>query len=229
MKRKNVRVVAGCLAGLGLVCLAPEPWAAADPGAQDRSSTAIAQANPQISEELLDSLPTSILDNAGIWVDPSIPPGTAFLVAGNDGTLSVADGQTSEQRKVAKRSLDEGVTAAAACRTRVAVPVGVTNLVVKSSCTAVIGANDSAKVTYTVSNGDTSGTATYQPEGYKKTKVCVIKPPLLPVCHYEWKEYWAVGQPAPGHSTVPWGQVAAMPRVKFSNAGIIGWNGYFVP
>jgi hypothetical protein len=227
---KNKRVVAGCcLTGLALLCLAPGPQAAADPGAQDRSSTAIAKANPQISEDLLNSLPTSILGNSGIWVDPSIPPGTAFLQAGKDGTLRVADGQTAEQQKVAKRSLDEGPVAAAACRTSVVVPVGVTNLVVKSSCTAVIGANDSAKVTYTVSNGDTSGTATFQPEGYKKTQVCVTKPPLLPVCHYEWKAYWAVGQPAPGHATVTWGQVAAMPRVRFSNAGIIGWNGYFVP
>lgn len=229
MKLTKVKVASGVVAALALLCLTPGPAASAAPGTPDRSSTPIARANPQISEELLNSLPASILDSSTIWIDPSIPPGTAFLMAGKDGTLRVAEGQSAEQSRVAKESLgEEGAFAAAACRTSVAVPVGVSNLVVKSSCAAVIGANDSATVTYTVTKGDTSGTVSWQPEGNKKVKICKArKPPLLPVCHYEWQPYWGVGQPGAGHATVTWGQVAAFPRVKFSNGGIVGWNGYF--
>ena len=134
------------------LCLIASPTAIADPGT-DRSNTPIARANPQISEELLNTLPASILNDSDIQIDPSIEPGTPFVIAGKDGELTVAPGQSSEQEKAAARSIDEdgNLNAAAACRTSVVVPVGVTNLVVKSSCAAVIGANDSAKVTYTVS------------------------------------------------------------------------------
>jgi hypothetical protein len=158
---------------LAALCLISSPTANASPGTStDRSNTPIARANPQIPRGLLDSLPASILNESGIHVDPTIEPGTSFVIAGTDGKFTVAPGQSIKQMKAAARSIDDGnLTAeAASCRTSVVVPVGVTNMVVKSSCTAVIGANDSAKVTYTVSDGNTSGTTTWRNSGTSVAK-----------------------------------------------------------
>lgn len=225
-------VVMGCVAALAVLSLAAVPTAVADPGTQDRSSTPIARANPQVSKALLNSLPASILGSSTIWIDPTIPPGTPFLMASEDGTLSVAEGQPAKQASAAEEILAEGPTAAAdSCSTSVVVPIGVSNHIVKSACWAVIGANDNAKVTYTVRKGNTQGTVAWQAEAYKKTKKCPeVKPPLLPdpsKCYNVWNKFWWPGQTNNGSSTVTWGQVAAFPRVKFTNASIVGWAGSF--
>lgn len=87
-------------------------------GDQDRAETPIALANPQISEELLNSLPESILDDGDIWVDPDILPNTPFLLANADGELSVAPGQTSGQMEAAEEVLSaDSSPSAARCRT----------------------------------------------------------------------------------------------------------------
>lgn len=72
-----------------------------------RHSSAIAQSNPQLSDELLNSLPESVLDNGSIWVDPSLPPGTAFVLADEDGRMSVAPGQSAEQARAAEDTTAE--------------------------------------------------------------------------------------------------------------------------
>lgn len=214
-----------------LLFMQPPP-AIADTGSySDRSETPIARANPQLSRKLLDSLPASILANSKIRVDPNIPPGTPFLIIDPKGRLSVAAGQTQAQVSEATSILTAKSQALAACRTSAVVPIRVT-VTVKSQCAAIIGTTDSVKVNYQVSNSpSTSGVVSWRPEGYKKVKVCVDRrPPLLPLCHYEWRSYWGTGQPSPGTAWVTWGQVAAMPRVKFANGSYtLGWAGTFMP
>lgn len=198
----------------------------------DRSETPLAVANPQISDELLQTLPESVLGNSEIWIDPEIPPGTPFLIAGPDGSLSVADGQTPVQRSLAQSALDaaEGSMAAlASCSTGLVIPGYVTDLVRSSACAAIIGSSPSTRVAYTVTkHKDSKGTVSWVPWSFSKKWENVARPPLQPRYAWVYTGQWnSLGGANNMTVVVPWGAVAAIPKVKFTNGNFIGWMGSF--
>lgn len=204
-----------------------ESVAVAGPESDDRSRRPVALANPQISDELLAALPESVLNESTLWVDPNIPPGTPFLVVGPDGKLSVAPGQSAAQVARAESILQAG--GLPACRTRATVPIR-TTVVVNSGCAAVIGTSPSTTVTYSVETTPPSnGHVSWVPWSFKREKKNIARPPLKPNYQWVYTGQWNSTGGVPGMRVrVQWGEVAAVPKVKFTNGSpIYGWIGTF--
>lgn len=208
-----------------LTAIAPQPvWAESE--IEDRSATPLALANPQVSDDLLESLPASILENSSIWVDPSIPPGTAFLILHPYGRMTVAEGQTERQQADAAKALE--AQRLATCYTNVAVPSRTTIERSASGCPAIIETTPDTMITYTVARDQYSnGFVSWVPWSFKKTRVYPNPPPSN---FYYWR-YTGQWNPIGGANNmsvrVPWGEVAAYPKIKFTNGGYIGWAGSF--
>lgn len=233
----RVRVVFGIT--LIAAIMAGSPIAEADHGSESESAlggagssrrlSAIAQSNPQLSTELLNSLPESVLDNGSIWVDPSLPPGTAFVLADEEGRMSVAPGQSAQQTQAAEEALDS-TDLLAACATRAVVPAFVTGLAITSVCPAIIGTSPTTTVTYTVTKGCNACYAvSWAPWGFNKKWAVITKPPVAPQYGWVYTGAWMTGRVGDGTSTVTWGAVAAMAKVRFNNASTQGWSGTFIP
>lgn len=221
------RLVAGVVALVWILVPLGGGTARAEAPSQDRSGTPIALANPQISVELLNALPESILDNGSIWVDPDMSAETAFLIVEPDGSLAVTEGQNPQQEVAAEEAL---ATPVANCRTAAVVPLKST-LQRTSDCPAIIGTSPSTTITYSVQkNPSSSGFVSWVPWAFTKKWVNVAQPPLAP--HYMWVYtggWHSVGGANNMSVKVPWGAVAAYTKVKFTNGGTIGWSGSFTP
>lgn len=197
-----------------------------------RSSTPVALANPQISQAVLDSLPSSILNRANLYISPDIRPGTAFVSTDRQ----VVPGQTKAQQGIARRALASNFKS---CWQNAAVPLRTSVTLAARSCPAVIGSSKSARWLDAVySNSSTNGHVGWKARGYKYTpvkKTCAKwsnpRPPLVNKC-IKWKytggnkAYWV--QSGGDHSVwVHWGEVSAYPTLRFTNSGIVGWMGGF--
>lgn len=235
MQVSKLRKVAAVAAVL-LTASATMLPAHADPGS-DRSRTPIAQANPQISVELLDALPESILNDA-IHVDADISPDTPFLIADEAGNVTVAPGQSKAQTEAAKRLVtgsELDLQALASCSTRASVPGAIptkpTTVVVTSSCAAIIGRTPDVTVKYRVTKGcNACYPISWAPWGFnKKWGVIGGKPPLKPVYGWIYTGAWMIGRVGDQSVTVPWGQNAAKAKVRFINGSTNGWSGTFAP
>lgn len=184
-----------------------------------RQNTPLAKANPQISKELLNSFPSSILNRSSLYIDPSIKPGSYFVFTNG----KIVPGQSSDQVRAAKVSGTE-------CFKSVVLPIGARSwrTLTNHSC-AIIGVSSKATHTFTVINDEnTSGTASWQPQGYHtQCSYEPVKPPYKPKkkCTPH-KPYWHAGTTGPGYITVPWGEVAAYPTARFLNPDFTrGWAG----
>ena len=120
--------------------------ARADSNSEDRKSTRIAEVNPDLPEALLETLPSSILDE-DIWVDPTLPPGTPFVEITPGGDLRAAPGQSAKQQREANELLSDK-RLMARCTTGIVLPASVRNKRIESTCPAVIGWNNEATVTH---------------------------------------------------------------------------------
>ncbi|MEA5633878.1 MAG: hypothetical protein R5N92_06190 [Cutibacterium granulosum] len=192
-----------------------------------RRATPLGQANPQISDSLLNSLPSSILNRKSLHVDPEIKPNTFYLYENG----RVVPGQNPSQLKMAQK-YKNNFSIQKTCYAYIAIPATVRSwkTVTNQACPAIIGANSSAKYTYEVidnPNAKSMGTVTWQPQGYHK--VCnwePVRPPLKPTkktCKIS--HFWHAGMTGTGRITVEWGEVAAYPTARFMNKGIYGWAG----
>ena len=201
--------------------------ARADSNSEDRKSTRIAEVNPDLPEALLETLPSSILDE-DIWVDPTLPPGTPFVEITPGGDLRAALGQSAKQQREANELLSDK-RLMARCTTGIVLPASVRNKRIESTCPAVIGWNNEATVTYTVvKRCNACYPLTYKARGYTRKRVNIARPPLKPQYIDKYTESWHAPALAGSRVTVPWGKVAAKPAIIATNTGVInGWSGFF--
>lgn len=168
----------------------------ADSGDEDRAlaSTAIAQANPTVPLEVIEGLPTSILDRDDIYIAPDIRPDTVFV----DETGKPIAGQMPAKAAAALAS-DCGPKAIAAVAGSGWSPEN------KAKC-AIIGANSSYQIPYwRTRNQASTGSACWQVKRYTwqaPTNTMVAQ--------------WVSIGCATGVTKVSWGAVAAYPGIKIS-------------
>jgi hypothetical protein len=169
----------------------------------------IARANPDISADVIASLPDWLQQRSDIHLDASLTPDTPLVIAGGD----VAPGQSAAK-----------AAAAAACqRDMVALPGTGWTPALSSPC-GYIGLTDTSKIVYTVFGNprcNCLGKGQFQALGYKQ--VNVAKPPLLP--KLEWRETWYGAGTTEGGKTILWGKVAGVPAMKVAATGTVTWSG----
>lgn len=154
------------------------------------------------------------------------PMSTPFLTAGSEGTLEPTEGQQPAQMAAAKKIAGSGNSLR--CSTRAVVPLKSTK-VYTSQCAAIIGMNPNTTITYTVTRDQHSnGFISWVPWAFTKKRVSVVKPPLKPTYFWRYTGAWnKLGGANDMSVRVPWGEVAAVPKVKFTNGAYIGWAGTF--
>lgn len=214
--------VASLGASMLFVVQSAGPVSAQDRESDARSQSRIARYNPGVSRALLDSLPSSILDSE-IKIDPNLKPGTGFIVLDDAGAMRPAVGQTLAQRRMAERTIR---AQGAGCRTSADVPILVRDKVVDSSCAAVIGTTDRVRIHYDVkTNPGSNGSVGWGGMGYQKKTVNVNPVPLKPKYVTKYVPVWTANKLNGG--VAPWGKIAAVPKMRFSNGSLAGWAGTF--
>gem|GEM_PF-4682196 len=182
---------------------APTAYASPDDTASgaNRLDTAIGRANPDVPQEVIDGLPTSILDRSDIWVDPDVPADTVWLTTEGEPFK----GQSPEQ-----------VQKAASCRWSGVSPAFTSGLRYNAPC-GYIGTDSSAKISYTrTTDPNSNGTSCWQARYYAWR------------IDNTWQERW-IGAGCYDRTIVQtWGPVASTPAVILSNSTMTGWAGAFV-
>jgi len=158
----------------------------------------LAQANPQISLDVIANLPVALQQRSDLYIDPSITSRTPLITA---------DGQPLEGQTLDK------MAAARVCGSDMAAVGGWSNPF-PSNC-GVMG-SPGTTVTYTFSTKqNTSGTqGCFQAKGYKP----IMQVPTTIITGYS--EYWLGRGCSDGYITVDWGNVAAVPAGKIAPMGI---------
>jgi len=182
----------------------PVSTANAAPGVHDAatisdiSSLPLAQANPQVSLDVIASLPVALQERGDLYIDPSITSQTPLITV--DGRP--VEGQTPRM-----------MAAAANCGSSMWGVSTTWSNPYPSNC-GVVGSSGT-KVVYTFSTaGDNQGC--YQGKGFKP----VYKIPTTEITGYS--EYWLGRGCSDGIVTVDWGNVAAVPAGKIMSFNILG-------
>jgi len=163
-----------------------------------------AKSNPQVSLDVVESLPKSVQDDPTVYIDPSVQPDMPQVYA---DTLKPVPGQDPD-----------AMAAAATCGSNVAAAgTGAWFGPFQSNC-AFIGGSQNSKLTYTkFTDPNSYGRACWQGRGYDW---------LSPSNTY--REYWAGMGCSDGSYTVDWGNVISVPAVKArSITAPVGFAGAF--
>lgn len=167
------------------------------------SETAVALANPDVPLDVIEGLPSELLDRSDLWLSPEISSDTVFVSAETGLPLMT---QTNAE-------IEFALAACGSWRSVVA-PVGGSWYTYTHPCAYVGGTATSTKTYQTSKSASTSGTGCWQLKGYAWESGVV-------------KEKWFPVGCNTGAFNVAWQNSASYPAVKVSAAGIIGFAGSF--
>ncbi len=170
----------------------------------NRLDTAIGRANPYVSQEVIDNLPSSVLDRSDIWIDPTVSVDTVWLTP---------EGDVIPDQNISAKS----VSAIRQNRWTAVSPAFTSGVEVKSN-EGYIGLDSNTTITYhRTTDSNSGGTSCWTVKHFV---------PKIPTVS-DWQEEWTGAGCADGSKSVSWGKIAAVPSVKLSNNGHIGWAGEF--